>query len=114
MLLPRENLPLSLLDLAQPYGEFPGSRLYESRIKILDLEGRLGSNVLLARSEANRMIYALEREGTGLYVLCKLGGWADVEELARCATVVCAERIKSRQPKPLTAAFPALIVVHIG
>jgi len=55
------------------------------------------------------MIYAIEREGAGLYVLCKLGGWADVEELGRCATVICAERIKPRQPKPLTTAYPALI-----
>lgn len=109
MLLPREHLPLSLLDLAQPHGDFPASRLFESRIQILDLEGRLGSNVLLARSETSRMIYALEREGAGLYVLCKLGGWVDVEELARCSTVVCTERIRSRQPEPATSTFPAII-----
>ncbi|KAK3397778.1 DNA replication regulator SLD3-domain-containing protein [Sordaria brevicollis] len=95
MLLPREHLPLSALDLSQPQGDFPPSRFYESRIKILDLEGRLGSNILLARSEVNRMLYAIERESDGLYTLCKLGSWVDVETLAQSATVVSSQRIKS-------------------
>jgi DNA replication regulator SLD3 len=98
MLLPRESLPLSALDLSQPLGDFPTSRLFESRIKILDLEGRLGSNVLLARSETTRMVYAVERESNGLYVLCKLGSWVDIEALAQNATVVCAERMRSSKP----------------
>lgn len=109
MLLPRDNLPLSLLDLAQPHGDFPTSRHFESRIKILDLEGRLGSNVLLARSETSRMVYALERDGPGLYVLCKLGGWADIEQLAKSATVVCNGRIRSNPPKPAAAGLAAHI-----
>ncbi|KAK3694559.1 DNA replication regulator SLD3-domain-containing protein [Podospora appendiculata] len=111
MLLPREHLPLSTLDLAHPQGDFPDSRLFESHIKILDLEGRLGSNVLLARSETSRMIYAIELEGNGLYVLCKLGGWVDVEILARSATVVCNQRIKPSKPttKPANPGFPPLI-----
>lgn len=101
MLLPREHLPLSALDLAQPQGDFPTSRLFESRIKILDLEGRLGSNLLLARSETNRMVYAVEHESSGLYVLCKLGAWVDVESLGQNATVVCRERMRSgRTAKP--------------
>lgn len=94
MLLPRETLPLSALDLSQPHGDFPMCRLFESKIKILDLEGRLGSNVLLARSETNRMIYALEWESNGLYVLCKLGSWVNIEALSQSATVVCRERLR--------------------
>jgi DNA replication regulator SLD3 len=101
MLLPRENLSLSTLDLSQPHGDFPTSRLFESNIKILDLEGRLGSNVLLARSDTTRMVYAVERESNGLYVLCKLGSWVDIESLSQSATVVCKERMKSsKPPKP--------------
>jgi DNA replication regulator SLD3 len=98
MLLPRESLPLSALDLSQPLGDFPASRLFESKIKILDLEGRLGSNVLLARSETTRMVYAVERESNGLYVLCRLGSWVDIETLSQSATVVCAERMRSSKP----------------
>ncbi len=107
MLLPREHLPLSALDLCQPQGDFPASRLFESRIKILDLEDRLGSNILLARSETNRMVYAVEHESSGLYVLCKLGPWVDIESLSQSATVVCRERMRSGKPaKPENA--PAL------
>ncbi|KAK4154615.1 DNA replication regulator SLD3-domain-containing protein [Chaetomidium leptoderma] len=105
MLLPRENLPLSALDLSQPHGDFPSSRLFESKIKILDLEGRLGSNVLIARSETTRMVYAVERESNGLYVLCKLGPWVDVETLSQSATVVCRER--TREAKSVKLANPA-------
>ncbi|KAK0618549.1 DNA replication regulator SLD3-domain-containing protein [Bombardia bombarda] len=111
MLLPREHVPLSALDLAQPHGDFPACRFFESHIKILDLEGRLGSNVLLARSDTSRMVYAIEREGHGLYVLCKLGAWVDIEKLAQCATVVCNQRIKTCRPsKPTNSAFPSPII----
>lgn len=97
-------MPLSALDLSQPQGDFPPSRLYESRIKILDLEGRLGSNILLARSEANRMLYAIERESDGLYILCKLGSWVDVDILAQSATVVSSQRMKSCKSSQLEVA----------
>ncbi|KAL1878524.1 hypothetical protein VTK73DRAFT_7952 [Phialemonium thermophilum] len=93
MLLPREHLPLSSFDLALPHGDFSPCRFYESQIKILDLEGRLGSNVLLARSETKQTVYALERQDNGLYVLCKLGSWVDVGRLAQQATVTCRPRI---------------------
>ena len=101
---------MSSLDLSTPHGDFSASRFYESSIKILDLEGRLGSNLLLARSDCNRMVYALERQGDGLYVLCKLGAWVDVWKLAQLATVACRRRIAPRwadrahfaEPPPLT------------
>ncbi|KAL7792910.1 DNA replication regulator SLD3 domain-containing protein [Trichoderma ceciliae] len=95
MLLPREHLPLSYIDLAASYGEFPQSRFYESYIHILDLESRLGPApiVLIARNELRGTTYALERQSSGLYVLCKLGSWADLEGLAQKATAVRYERL---------------------
>ena len=99
MLLPREHLPLSALDLSQPHGDFPSSRLFESKIKILDLEGRMGLSVLLARSETTGMMYAIENgnSSNGLYVLCKLGAWVDIEQLSKKAIVVCRERLKPKK-----------------
>jgi DNA replication regulator SLD3 len=110
MLLPREHLPLSALDLSQPQGDFSASRLFESNIKVLDLEGRLGSNVLLARSETSRAIYAVERESNGLYALCKLGSWVDIDTLSQNATVVYRERMRSNKPVKAesTAAAPLI------
>jgi DNA replication regulator SLD3 len=110
MLLPRERLFLSALDLDNPHGDFPDNRLFESKIKILELEGRLGSNVLLARSETSRIVYAIEHESNGLYVLCKLGPWVDIQALAESATVVCRERICGNKPikSENTAAVPLM------
>ncbi|KAH8884558.1 hypothetical protein GQ53DRAFT_398906 [Thozetella sp. PMI_491] len=101
MLLPRENLSLSSLDLCNPNGVFPSSRFYESSIKILELEGRLGSNILLARSETNQMVYAVEREKKGLYTLCKLGSWVDVTQFTQYATAVCSQRMQATRPPPM-------------
>lgn len=95
MLLPRQHLSLSCLDLAQPQGDFSVSRFYESRIKILDLEGRLGSDILLARTETNRVTYAIERQSDGLYTVCKLGAWVDLGKLAILATTICRQRLES-------------------
>lgn len=97
MFLPREHLPLSALDLSMPHGDFSVSRFYESRIKILELEGRLGSNLLLARSETKRAVYAIERHHDGLYTLCKLGSWVDMGVLARFATVICHQCLRSTE-----------------
>ena len=93
MLLSREHLPLAYLDLAAPYGDFHPGRHFESHIKIMELEGRLGSSILIARSDANGSIYAIEREKRGLYVLCKLGSWVDLTILTQNATAVCRQRI---------------------
>lgn len=107
MLLPREHVPLSSLDLSVPHGDFSSSRFYESRIKILDLEGRLGSNLLIARSATNRVAYAIERESDGLYTLCKLGAWVDVGKLAQLATATCRQRLESYKsvPQPSNGPF---------
>lgn len=95
MLLPREHLPLAYIDFAASNGDFPQSRFYESYIHILDLESRLGPApiVLIARNELRGTTYALERQTNGLYVLCKLAPWADLESLAQKATSVRYERL---------------------
>jgi DNA replication regulator SLD3 len=111
MLLPRDQLPLSALDLGQPHGDLPTTRFFESKIKILDLEGRLGSNVLLARSETTRVAYAVEREAAGLYVVCKLGPWVDLNKLGQGATVVCSERMRAPRPAaPSSSTVPGALV----
>ncbi|KAK9438768.1 DNA replication regulator Sld3 [Metarhizium brunneum] len=95
MLLPREYLPLASLDFSALDNELPRTRFVESHIKILDLESRLASSasIVIARNEPKRTIYALERQPNGLYVMCKLGSWVDLGELARRATALCHQRL---------------------
>ena len=50
------------------------------------------------------MLYAIERESDGLYVICKLGSWVDVDVLAQSATVVSSQRMKSCKSSQLEAA----------
>ncbi|KAH6648451.1 DNA replication regulator SLD3-domain-containing protein [Truncatella angustata] len=98
MLLPREHLPLSHLDLATPSGDFEHARQYESTIKILDLESRMGNRpvVLIARMETNKTPYAIERQNGGLYTLCRLGNWVDLIQLSSHATVAYTRLLKAR------------------
>ncbi|KAG6002547.1 hypothetical protein E4U21_002971 [Claviceps maximensis] len=95
MLLPREHLSLSCLDVSSPPNGFPRTRFVESHIKILDLESRLGSQpaVVIARSDSQGFAFALERQDDGLYVMCKLGSWVDLAALARFATALCPSRL---------------------
>jgi DNA replication regulator SLD3 len=98
MLLPRDRLPLSYFDFATPLGEFEYARSYESNIKILDLESRMGNRpvVLIARLETNKTIYAIERQDGGLYSLCKLGHWINLEKLNDDATVANTKLLRPR------------------
>ncbi|OAA61242.1 DNA replication regulator Sld3 [Niveomyces insectorum RCEF 264] len=118
MLLPREHLPLSCLDLSAPSGELPSGRRFQSHIRIMELEGRLGSNiVLLARSPASNSstdgfssassIFAIERDDAGLYVLCKLGSWVDIRQLGELATAVCRQRMPASAEAAAAAAAAA-------
>jgi DNA replication regulator SLD3 len=101
MLLPREHLSLSILDLSAPNGEFPSGpgRFFESHIRVLDLEGRLrqAPSVLIARSDATRNVYAIERHQTGLYVVCKLGAWVAIEKLSHLAEACYDQRCRPAQ-----------------
>ncbi|OTB19710.1 hypothetical protein K445DRAFT_313495 [Daldinia sp. EC12] len=98
MILPREHLQLSFLDLSSPYGSFEFSRCFESKIKVLELESRIGSRpvVLIARLESDKTLYVLERQVDGLYTLCQFGSWVDLKELRRLATVSCTQLIEKR------------------
>lgn len=100
MLLPREHLPLACIDLTASDYDLPPSRFYESHIKILDLESRLGSapSVLIARNEHKGAVYALERQQNGLYVMCRLGPWVDLGSLARRATALSRQPLRLAQP----------------
>ncbi|KAK1986288.1 DNA replication regulator SLD3-domain-containing protein [Colletotrichum cereale] len=122
MLLPREYLSLSCLDLGAPQGDLPSSRFYESHIKILDLEDRVAEkpSVLLARNDASKSIYALERaavSGLNLYTVCKLGSWVDLLVLSDNATVtgkhvarmrMAEEARESQQGQELPLTTPGL------
>ncbi|KAJ6446228.1 DNA replication regulator Sld3 [Purpureocillium lavendulum] len=100
MVLPRKHLPLACLDLTPSDNGMPPSRFYECHVKILDLESRVGStpSVLVARSDSRGAMYALERQDTGLYVVCKLGSWVDLDLLAAKATAISRERLWPARP----------------
>ncbi|KAI0140043.1 DNA replication regulator SLD3-domain-containing protein [Hypoxylon sp. NC0597] len=108
MLLPREHLQLSFLNLSLPYGSFESSRFFESNIKILELEGRLGSHpmVVIARLESDKTVYALERQISGLYTLCHFGSWVDLQELERQAMVSLPQFIEKRSNPSIDANAP--------
>ncbi|GKT40080.1 uncharacterized protein ColSpa_00261 [Colletotrichum spaethianum] len=126
MLLPREYLSLSCLDLGAPQGDLPSSRFYESHVKILDLEDRVAEkpSVLLARNDASKSIYALERaavSGYNLYTVCKLGPWVDLLALSDKATVtgkhvarmrMAEEARESQQGQELPLTTPGLHKGH--
>ncbi|KAG7119198.1 hypothetical protein HYQ45_015228 [Verticillium longisporum] len=108
MLLPREELSLSLLDLFSPNGDLPSSRLYESHIKILDLEDRMADrpSLLIARNESSKTLYAVERADKNLFTVCKLGSWVNMQELAAKATVASQTIAKSRPSPPGPQVVP--------
>ncbi|KJZ80592.1 hypothetical protein HIM_00442 [Hirsutella minnesotensis 3608] len=101
MLLPREHLPLACIDFSATEQGGPASRFFESHVKVLDLESRLGSapSVLIARSDAKGTVHALERQGNGLYVVCQLGPWVDLSSLALKATAVSHQRLRPAKPE---------------
>jgi DNA replication regulator SLD3 len=105
MLLPREHLPLRCLDLLSPSGSLPLSAVYESNIRILDLEGRLGCSVLLARAEPAGPIYAVEQEEQGRYALCKLVSSFDLQGVVPLATTVYRPRLATGRPSWTRPSF---------
>jgi DNA replication regulator SLD3 len=102
MLLPREHLSLANLDLLNPSGTLPLSAVYESNIRALDLEGRLGCSVLLARAETTATVYALEQQEKGKYFLCKLVSAFDVRDVMQLATTIYRPRLQYRRPPAAT------------
>ncbi|KAI1815488.1 DNA replication regulator SLD3-domain-containing protein [Poronia punctata] len=110
MLVPREHIRLSFLDLSSPFGSFESSQSFNSNIRILDLESRMGNRpvVLIARLESNKSNYVIERQENSLYTLCHLGSWVDLEQLCDVASVSLAGLIRKQQPLPAprTTAAP--------
>ncbi|CAH0049516.1 unnamed protein product [Clonostachys solani] len=108
MLLPRQHVPLGSFDFLAPYGDLPQSRFFESRIKILDLESRMGTrpSLLLARSEPRGAIYAVERQQNGLFSVCKLGSWVSIDQLAEHATAIATERMRVPKTEPIEPSAP--------
>lgn len=109
-------MPLASLDLSPPDNELPQTRFVESHVKILDLECRLGSapSVVIARNDPKGTAYALERQQNGLYVMCKLGPWVELGDLARRATALCHERLAPpRSDRRETDSNVALTTPHL-
>ncbi|RAL63819.1 hypothetical protein DID88_003462 [Monilinia fructigena] len=79
ILLPRSHLPLSYLDIGSTTNPLPQSRLFETHVKILELEERMGKS-------------ANERESRGLYVVLQLGSWINIQQLKSSAVVAQTDR----------------------
>jgi DNA replication regulator SLD3 len=114
LLLPRSHLPLSSLDITPSPNGLPQARLFETRVKILELEERMGSQpmVLIARLDDGKSLYAVERETRGLYVLLHLGSWVDLQQL-RAAAVVSKQDLsrasdRLRAPGAIPQAAPVM------
>lgn len=120
MVLARDYLPLSYLDLTSPSGELPLSRFYESHIRVLDLENRRGGGpyLLIARFDKADTLYAIEACEKGLYTVCKLGSWVEISLLRTNATLACDQLLdlprkeveEARSSQPLTT--PGLHKAH--
>ncbi|KAH7330385.1 DNA replication regulator SLD3-domain-containing protein [Rhexocercosporidium sp. MPI-PUGE-AT-0058] len=108
MLLPRSNLPLSSFDILTTAKGLANSRLFETHVKILELEERMGSQptVLIARLDDTRILYAVERESRGLYVLLKIGSWVNLGEL-RAAAVASKQELPERASLHPSSNLPA-------
>lgn len=110
MILGREYVPLSCLDLASPSGDLPQSRFYESHVRILDLENRRGGGpyLLIARLDKTGALYAIEGYDQGLYTVCKLGQWVEPRRLRSKATLSCDQLLDlgREEPVPEKAASP--------
>jgi len=109
MLVPREHIRLSFLDFASPFGSFESSQSFESNIRILDLESRMGTRpvVLIARLESNKSAYVIERQANSLYTLCHLGPWVDLEQLSDFASVSLTDLIRKNAALPTGPIAPA-------
>lgn len=88
LLIPRSHLPLSFLDpiTATTAGSAP--RLFSAHIRALedDEPGHpYRALVMVAELETEGSLYVVERVRCGLYALCRLGGWVNIEELRPAA-----------------------------
>ncbi|KAF3043118.1 hypothetical protein E8E12_000413 [Didymella heteroderae] len=85
-IIDRSQLPLSFLDTATAE-QFPPNGLFSSRVDVLEQDvvekerGSDASQVLIARYEANRALYVVERVQARVYSICKLAPWLNEKEV---------------------------------
>ncbi|MCJ1461553.1 hypothetical protein MMC07_000150 [Pseudocyphellaria aurata] len=85
LLIPRSCLPLAFLD---PGRDLQGNRLFCAHIPVLEEDGpsdlqSMLPTILIAASEDNACLYAVERVRRGTYALCRLGAWVTLKKLER-------------------------------
>ena len=87
LLLPRSYLPLSILDPVPVSTAAPTARLFSAYIGALEYDGPDNARalVMVAKLEIEGSLYAIERVRCGLYALCRLGSWVNIEELRTAA-----------------------------
>lgn len=86
LLIPRSCIPLFCLDQSTASVTNPNSRLFSTRIDILEEEAhgnQRGLRILIALSVHDNLLYTIERVQPEIYVLCKLGSWVTLELLQR-------------------------------
>lgn len=91
-IIARSQLPLSFLDTAKD-DSFTANRLFSASINVLEQDRNNEADgirnpdthkpkVLIARHEAKKTLYAMERVQPHLYSLCKLAGWLKEKDVA--------------------------------
>ena len=103
--LPRMRLPLASLDTENLSGALPRSRFFAAHVECLESSndetlGKTSPVVLIARFEADRSLFAVERVKQDRYALCKLGNWVKADDLQPAAVrkpdgpVKCQSEVK--------------------
>ncbi|KAI6246388.1 hypothetical protein HI914_05676 [Erysiphe necator] len=100
--LPRSCLPLSFLDHLSSADSLGSTRLFKAHIKAIYLEGNQPM-VLVARDEESKNLFALEREGRGLYAVCQVGSWVSLQKLQDAAGTT---KLRPLKPVEQAGLFP--------
>ncbi|KAF1989442.1 hypothetical protein K402DRAFT_452163 [Aulographum hederae CBS 113979] len=87
--IPRAHLPLSYLDPTAVSTVLPSFRLFSARIECLETtrtttdaaDVDTGSEIVVARVDAEKSIVAIERVARHVYAVCKLGHWVKAKDL---------------------------------
>ena len=85
LVISHSSLPLAYLDLSGDTNGTPGTQLFSASNAGLEKvfqEDPSGQSVLIAETQPDKApLYAIEWVDTGLYALCRLGGWVTVKAL---------------------------------
>ncbi|KAI9674696.1 MAG: hypothetical protein M1817_001599 [Caeruleum heppii] len=87
LVLSRQLLPLSSLDVGSISSRTFLNRLFSARIAILEdnEDGTTAPRIVIAKEVGTERHYAVERVITGIYALCRLGSWVDIDQLGATA-----------------------------